>query len=129
MRTSVAVRERRFSVSSTQPTVAAAQARTLSPVSGAETLASCQTPRHRLPARDSRSDVRAALVNAGFTTERIESALGVAEPTAPAEEAVHRRRLAHDDAFSTVARLFLLGEVIPPGSVEDAFAPVSLAAW
>jgi methylase of polypeptide subunit release factors len=73
------------------------------------------------------ADVRAALESAEFTTERIEATLGVAElSTAPAEHAVHRRRLAHDDAFSTVARVFLLGEVVAASQVDEAFAPVSV---
>jgi methylase of polypeptide subunit release factors len=73
------------------------------------------------------SDVRAALERAEFATERIEEALGAGElPTAPAEAAVHRRRLAGEDPFATVAQLFLLGEAVAATRVTEAFAPISL---
>jgi Methyltransferase small domain len=81
------------------------------------------------PAADGQSlaDLRAALERADFTTERIEAVLGVEElSAAPEEAAVHRRRLVGDDAFSTIARLFLLGEAVEAPRVEAALAPVSL---
>jgi hypothetical protein len=73
------------------------------------------------------ADLRALLESAGFTTERIEAALGGGElSAAPGESEVHRRRLAGDDSFSTIARLFLLGDPVDSSSVEAVFAPVSL---
>jgi Methyltransferase small domain len=73
------------------------------------------------------ADVRAALERAGFTAERIESTLGVAElSAAPGQAAVHRRRLAAGDAFSTLARLFVLGDAVEPSAAAAVFAPVSL---
>ena len=81
------------------------------------------------PTADGQSpaDLRAALQRADFTTERIEAVLGVGELSAALEDdAVHRRRLSGDDAFSTIARLFLLGDAVEASQVEAAFAPVSL---
>jgi SAM-dependent methyltransferase len=75
------------------------------------------------------ADLRAALESADFTADRIEATLGVGElSTAPGEAAVHRRRLAGEDAFSTITRLFLLGEAVGVPHAEEAFAPVSLDA-
>ena len=39
---------------------------------------------------------------------------------------MHRRRLAADDSFSTIARLFVLGETAETPALEAALAPVSL---
>jgi hypothetical protein len=73
------------------------------------------------------ANLRAVLESAGFTTERIETALGGGELSAASGETeVHRRRLAGDDAFSTIARLFLLGDPVDASSLEAVFAPVSL---
>jgi Methyltransferase small domain len=73
------------------------------------------------------ADLRAVLERADFTTARIEATLGVGELSAAAgETAVHRRRLAGDDAFSTIARLFLLGDTVEASLVDAAFAPASL---
>ena len=50
------------------------------------------------------ADLRDVLERAGYTTERIDATLGVGELSdAPGETAVYRRRLAGDDAFSTIA--------------------------
>jgi Methyltransferase small domain len=46
--------------------------------------------------------------------------------SASSETAVHRRRLAGDDPFSTIARLFVLGDTVETSVLEAAFAPVSL---
>ena len=81
------------------------------------------------PVADGQSlaDLRAVLERADFTTERIETTLGVGElSAAPRETAIHRRRLAGDDPFSTVARLFLLGDAIEASLVHAAFEPVTL---
>jgi Methyltransferase small domain len=76
---------------------------------------------------ESLADLRAALEGADFTTERIETTLGVGElSAAPGETAVHRRRLAGGDSFSTIARLFLLGDTVEASLVDAAFAPASL---
>jgi methylase of polypeptide subunit release factors len=73
------------------------------------------------------ADLHAALERADFTTERIETVLGVGElSAAPEEAAIHRRRLTADDAFATIATLFLLGDPVPRPQAEAAFAPVSL---
>ncbi|HET9241799.1 MAG TPA: methyltransferase, partial [Gaiella sp.] len=72
-------------------------------------------------------ELRAALERADFTTERIEAAFGGAVlSTASAETAAHRRRLAGDDPFSTIARLFVLGDPVEPSVLEAALAPVAL---
>ena len=79
------------------------------------------------PVADGQSlaDLRAVLERADFTTERIDATLGVGElSAAPRETAIHRRRLAGDDAFSTIARLFLLGDAIEASLVDAALAPV-----
>ncbi len=68
-----------------------------------------------------------ALEAADFTVERVESALGAGElSTRVADVAVHRRRLVGDDAFTTLARLFLLGLTVEPRRVEGALAPVTV---
>jgi SAM-dependent methyltransferase len=75
------------------------------------------------------SKLREVLERAEYTTERIESTLGVGElSAAPGEVAVHRRRLEGDDAFSTVATLFILGDAVGTPRAEAAFAPLSLAS-
>ena len=87
------------------------------------------TRRSTPPVADGRSlaDLRSTLERADFTTERIEASLGVGElSAAPGETAVHGRRLAGDDAFSTIARLFLLGDTVEASLVDAAFAPASL---
>ena len=59
--------------------------------------------------------------------ERIEATLGAGElSAAPGETAVHRRRLGRSDPFSTIARLFLLGDAVERPLVADAFAPASV---
>ena len=73
------------------------------------------------------ASLRALLEGADFTTERIDATLGVGElSAAPGETAIHRRRLAGDDAFSTIARLFLLGDGVEASLVEAALSPVTL---
>ena len=79
------------------------------------------------PPRTSLAVLRDALERAEFTTERIETVLGSGELSGAPEEAdVHRRRLGADDPFATIARLFLLGEVVETGEVESALEPFSL---
>jgi hypothetical protein len=78
------------------------------------------------PVADGQSvaDLRAALERADFTVERIEATLGVGElSSAPGEAALHRRRLGGDDAFSTIGRLFLLGDAVERPLVAAALAP------
>jgi predicted RNA methylase len=71
--------------------------------------------------------LRAALVRAGFTAERIEERLGTNELSArPIETAVHLRRLAEDDDFSTLARLFLLDDAVPVELVAEAAMPLGV---
>src|SRR6266487_375216 len=71
--------------------------------------------------------LRAALMRAGFTAERVEERLGTHELSArPLETAVHLRRLDESDDFSTLARLFLLDDAIPFELVEEAAAPIGV---
>jgi methylase of polypeptide subunit release factors len=73
------------------------------------------------------TDLRVALQAADYTAESIEDTLGVGElSAAPAEAAVHRRRLAGDDPFSTLARLFVLGDVLDGARVNEAVSPLAL---
>jgi Methyltransferase small domain len=72
------------------------------------------------PDRPTAAALRASLESAGYTVERIEEELGVGEFSGhPAEAAVHLRRLGTDDAFATLARLFLLGAVVPEGDAGE----------
>ena len=72
-------------------------------------------------------ELRRALQKADFTVERIEATLGVGEfSAAPGEAAVHSRRLAGDDPFSTMAQLFVLGDALDASQVETAVRPLSL---
>jgi methylase of polypeptide subunit release factors len=60
--------------------------------------------------RSALAELRTALERADYTVEQVEATLGVGElSTQAADVAVHRLRLADEDAFSTFARLFLLG--------------------
>jgi hypothetical protein len=71
--------------------------------------------------------LRNALEAADYTSERIDAVLGVGELSAAPEEAdLHRRRLSGDDPFSTVATLFLVGDVVETDEVESALEPVPL---
>jgi methyltransferase family protein len=86
--------------------------------------------RSRPPIPDGRALAcfRDVVERAEYTTERIEAVLGVGELSAAAAETeIHRRRLAEDTPFSTIARLFLLGDTVEQSAVESAFAPVRLA--
>ena len=72
--------------------------------------------------------LRAALERAGVTVQRVEQALGAHELSArPADLVVHARRLSGSDAFSTLARLFLLGLPVEQTLVAAALAPLPLA--
>jgi methylase of polypeptide subunit release factors len=69
--------------------------------------------------------LRGALAAAEFTVERVEAALGAGElSTRPADVAVHELRLAGDDAFTTLSRLFLLGLAVDERRLDRALAPV-----
>ena len=73
------------------------------------------------------ASLRAALEAAEFTVERVESTLGAGElSTAPADVAVHELRLAGDDEFTTLARLFLLGLDVPARNVTDVIGDLAL---
>jgi methylase of polypeptide subunit release factors len=68
--------------------------------------------------------LREALERAEFTVDAVEERLGTHELSArPADIAVHRHRLDEADAFSTFARLFLLGDAVDGGSLASAVAP------
>ena len=72
------------------------------------------------------ADFRASLAAAAFTVDRIESTFGTHTLSArPAETVVHLRRLT-DDAFSTFARLFVLGLPVDVTAVRSALAPFDL---
>jgi hypothetical protein len=69
------------------------------------------------------ADLRASFAASDFTADRIESTFGTHTLSArPAETAVHRRRLGHD-AFSTFARLFVLGLPVDVEAARQALAP------
>jgi SAM-dependent methyltransferase len=71
--------------------------------------------------------LRATLDSADYTVEQIEATLGVTELSAvPAVAAVHRRRLAGNDSFSVIARLFVLGDWLDVSTVAKAFRPLPL---
>jgi Methyltransferase small domain len=71
--------------------------------------------------------LRRALEAADFMVERIEATLGVGElSTAATDVALHELRLSGDDAFATLARLFLLGLSVPAAEVEKALSPVGV---
>jgi methyltransferase family protein len=73
------------------------------------------------------AELRAALVAADFTVERIESTLRTHALSARrAEVAVHLRRLEDDGPFASVAKLFLLGVPIDREAAQVAFAPLGL---
>lgn len=69
--------------------------------------------------------LRVALERAGYTAERVEERLGTHELSSRrVDTAVHLRRLDGTDAFSTLARLFLLGDDVEVERVERAVAPL-----
>ena len=71
--------------------------------------------------------LRQALAAADFTVERIESRLQAGGLSArPADIAVYARRVAGHDAFSTIARLFLLGLPVADAQARRALAPLPL---
>ena len=71
--------------------------------------------------------LRDALGAAEFTVERVEDELAVQELSQrPADVAVQLRRIAGDDSFSTLARLFLLGAAVDPAPLANALAPLAL---
>jgi hypothetical protein len=69
----------------------------------------------------------------GYTTERIEETLGGGRISfAPADLAVHERRLEPDDPFSALARLFLLGSDLSEPEAEAALGdpePLVRTGW
>ena len=72
------------------------------------------------------AELRSALEAAEFTVERIESTLGTGElSTRTADVAVHALRLT-DDAFATLARLFLLGIAVDRSRAERALGDGSV---
>jgi methylase of polypeptide subunit release factors len=72
--------------------------------------------------------VRDALRAADFTVERIGTVLGTTELSSRRTDvAVHARRLG-DDAFSVLARLFLLGFPVPAAAVDTVAATADLEA-
>lgn len=69
------------------------------------------------------AELRRSLAAAAFTADRIESTFGTHTLSArPAETVVHVRRLT-DDAFSTLARLFVLGLPAELEATRAALAP------
>jgi methylase of polypeptide subunit release factors len=76
---------------------------------------------------DALEALRRALTAAGFTVEGIEERLGTNELSLrPIDTAVHLRRLAGDDAFATLARLFLLGVPVDAGRLAPVLASPGL---
>jgi hypothetical protein len=73
--------------------------------------------------------LRARLADAGYTTERVEETLGAGRISfAPADLAVHERRLPARDPFSLLVKLFLLGLPLAEADAEDSLAPVEVRA-
>ena len=71
--------------------------------------------------------LRNAFVAAEFTVERVEIALGAGElSTRPADVAVHELRLSEGDAFTTLARFFLLGLTLDAARLARALAPLGV---
>ncbi len=69
--------------------------------------------------------LRLALERAGYTAERVEERLGTHELSSrPIDTAVHLHRLDGSDSFSTLARLFLLGDDVEVERIEEAVAPL-----
>jgi methylase of polypeptide subunit release factors len=69
--------------------------------------------------------LRVAFERAGYTAERVEERLGTHELSSrPIDTAVHLRRVDGTDDFSTLARLFLLGDDVEVERVERAVAPL-----
>src|SRR6266545_7770680 len=69
--------------------------------------------------------LRVALERAGYTAERVEERLGTHELSSrPIDTAVHLRRVDGSDSFSTLARLFLLGDDVEVERIEEAVAPL-----
>jgi methylase of polypeptide subunit release factors len=66
--------------------------------------------------------LRARLLEAGYTTERIEETLGSGRISfGAADLAVHERRLAAAEPFSAAVRLFLLGAELAAADADAAF--------
>lgn len=73
--------------------------------------------------------LRARLADAGYTTERLEEALGGGRISfSAADIAVHERRLAPGEPFTALVRLFLLGAALEADEAEAALAPVDVGA-
>lgn len=71
--------------------------------------------------------LRAALEAAEFTVERTEAALDVHTlAIGPSATALHLRRLAGDDPFDVIARLFLLGAPVDRTRAAEVLAPVTV---
>jgi methylase of polypeptide subunit release factors len=69
--------------------------------------------------------LRARLAEAGYTTERIEATLGGGRISfAPADVAVHVRRLPKGEPFSGLVELFLLGLPLAAAEAEAALGPI-----
>jgi methylase of polypeptide subunit release factors len=72
--------------------------------------------------------LRDALLRAQFIVEAIEERLGTHElASRPADRAVHLRRVRGDDAFATLARLFLLGYPVDADRLAAAVAPLDVS--
>jgi methylase of polypeptide subunit release factors len=81
----------------------------------------------RLDRTDVLDALRARLSEAGYTTERLEQALGADRISfSAAELAVHERRLPPGEAFSSLVRLFLLGAPLAAGEAEAALGSVDV---
>ena len=69
--------------------------------------------------------LRARLADVGYTTERLEEALGGGRISfSPTDVAVHERRLPAGDPFSGLVRLFLLGASVDADEAQAALGPV-----
>jgi SAM-dependent methyltransferase len=69
----------------------------------------------------------ARLADVGYLTERIEETLGGGRISfSPRDLVVHQRRLATDDPFAALVRLFLLGLPLEASAAAEALGPVDV---
>jgi 2-polyprenyl-3-methyl-5-hydroxy-6-metoxy-1,4-benzoquinol methylase len=82
----------------------------------------------RVPEAAPAEALHARLIDAGYTTERIEETLGGGRISFwPTDVEVHARRLRTDDPFSTLVKLFLLGLRVARDDIQAALTPLDVA--
>jgi hypothetical protein len=95
----------------------------------ASSLSAERGPPPRSDDEETLAGLRAALERADFTTDAVEARLGTHELSSRADEvAVHVRRLVGEDAFATLAKVFLLGTEVDAPALRRALSPLDLGA-